>query len=209
MAYHVVERVASFYLGEEIMKYTAIFAAVVAGAMFAGVASADQFMTKQNERNGMSAPGDVVPSGGGASCGTAPAITSLPFSDSGTTVGAANTVGTLPAGCSNYTTVAGPDEIYLFTTGAGASVGVSLVPTTGTYDPAIYVLSTCGTASTCVVGADAGLAGGNETIAAQAFAPGTYGLYVDSFYSTAAGSGAYNLSVTGTLPVEVSDFHVE
>ena len=69
--------------------------------------------------------------------------------------------------------------------------------------------STCGTSSTCVVGADATLAGGIETIAAQSFAPGTYGLYVDSFYSTAAGSGAYDLSVTGTLPVEVTDFSVE
>ena len=191
------------------MKHKAIFAAVLASSMFAGMASADQFLTKADERNGVLSPGGNEVTGGGASCGTAPVIGSLPFADSGPTVGASNTVGSIPAGCSNYTTVAGPDEIYLFTTGAGASVGVSLDATTATYDPAIYILSTCGTSSTCVVGADATLAGGIETIAAQSFAPGTYGLYVDSFYSTAAGSGAYDLSVTGTLPVEVTDFSVE
>ena len=129
------------------MKHKAIFAAVLASSMFAGMASADQFLTKADERNGVLSPGGNEVTGGGASCGTAPVIGSLPFADSGTTVGASNTVGSIPAGCSNYTTVAGPDEIYLFTTGAGASVGVSLDATTAAYDPAIYILSTCGTSS--------------------------------------------------------------
>ena len=58
--------------------------------MFAGMASADQFLTKADERNGVLSPGGNEVTGGGASCGTAPVIGSLPFADSGTTDDAEN-----------------------------------------------------------------------------------------------------------------------
>jgi hypothetical protein len=187
-----------------------ILVAALANLLLVGAVYADQFLTKADERNNVVSPGDQEINGGGSSCGTAVAITSLPFADAGTTVGATNTNGTLPAGCSNYTTVAGPDVIYTFTTGAGASVSISST-TTGSYDGAIYVLGTCGNSATCVTGEDAVIGPGTETISAFAFAPGTYGLYVDSFYAVGNGqeSGPFNLNVSGTLPVEVTNFNVE
>lgn len=196
-----------------------ILVAALANVLIVGAASADQFLTKANERNNVVSPGTAEVLGGGDTCATAQTIAALPFTDAGTTVGGTNTVGALPVGCSDYTTVAGPDKIYLFTTTAGASVSITATPTNATFDPAIYVLSTCGTSATCVTGADATLGGAAETIAATGFAPGTYGLYVDSFYGAGVGCGGqgnilcgdgpYNLSVTGTLPVEVTDFSVD
>src|SRR5690606_3285971 len=144
-----------------------ILVAALANVLLVGAVYADQFLTKANERDNIRSPGDQVINGGGGSCGTAVAITTLPFVDAGTTVGATNTNGTLPAGCSNYTTVAGPDTIYTFTTGAGASVTISAT-TTGTYDGAIYVLGTCGTSASCVTGEDAVIGPGTETISAFA-----------------------------------------
>ncbi|MGB0134498.1 hypothetical protein, partial [Dokdonella sp.] len=186
---------------------TKILVAVLANFLVVGAASADQFLTKADERNNIVSPGAPEVFAGGDTCATAPNINALPFSDSGTTVGATNTVAALQAGCSDYTAVNGPDQIYTFTTTAGASVAITLTPTTATYDPAIYVLSTCGTGTTCVTGSDSTLGGAAETINAFAFAPGTYGLYVDSFYAAGAGcggqggalcgDGAYDISVTG------------
>lgn len=136
------------------------------------------------------------------------------FADTGTTVGSGNTVTSIQAGCSNYTTVAGPDQIYRFVLPALASriatCSIVLTPTAGTYDPSIYTLSSAGAAcpagpaaaaTNCVNGADAGFAGGAETITdaeMDAMPAGTYFLFIDSFYSTAAGSGAYSLQFTCT-----------
>lgn len=193
-----------------------IAAAILVNLVCASAASAVQFTSKANERNNVVA-GAPAPNAGGNSCATATPIPTLPRTDTGTTVGAASTVGTLPSGCSDYTSVAGPDQIYTFTTGAGASVGISVTPTTATYDAAVYVLSTCGNAATCVVGSDAVLAGATESIPAQNYPAGTYGLYVDSFYTATAtcpqggvcGSGAYTLNVTGNLPVQLTKFSVD
>ena len=124
-----------------------ILVAVLANVLLVGAVYADQFLTKADERNNVVSAGGSEVMGGGGSCGAAVVIAALPFADSGTTVGGTNTNNSLPTGCSDYTQVAGPDTIYTFTTGAGANIGITVAATTGTYDPSVYVLSTCGTSS--------------------------------------------------------------
>ena len=62
-------------------------------------------------------------------------------------------------------------------------------------------------------GSDAAGANGVETISAtvtNGLPTGTYFLFVDSFYATGAlSAGAYALSVTGTLPVELLEFSAQ
>lgn len=193
------------------MMKTKILVAVLANFLVVGAASADQFLTKADERNNVVSPGAPEIFAGGDTCGTAPNIAALPFNDTGDTTGATNTVTAIPGGCSNYTTVAGPDQIYTFTTTAGASVTISQSTTSTSYDGSIYVLSTCNDGTSCVTGSDAVIGPGTETISAFAFAPGTYALYMDSFYAVGNGqeSGPYSVAVTGTLPVEVTEFSVD
>ncbi|HRI02151.1 MAG TPA: carboxypeptidase regulatory-like domain-containing protein [Pyrinomonadaceae bacterium] len=152
--------------------------------------------------------------------GTAiPAGTS--FADTGTTIGSNNTVTSVQSGCSNYTTVAGPDQVYRFTLPALgsriATCSIVVTPTGGTgYDPAIYTLSATGVgcpagtgtaATNCVNGADAGLGDGAETITdaeMDAMPAGNYYLFIDSFYSTPSTGGVprqngpYSLQFTCT-----------
>ncbi len=143
-------------------------------------------------------------------------ITVLPFNDTGTTIGANNTVTAIPAGCSNYTTNAGPDKIYQLVIATAGSLTVTVTPDAGSgYDTSIYLLNDAvfacpaGTGSTapagsCVAGSDAGLTNIAESFTVPSLAAGTYHLYVDSFYSTgSAGSpnrhnGPFTLAITGT-----------
>ena len=215
-------------------------ALIVSTIALGGVAQAAQggyYKTKADEKAGRVTPGRPpaaradAPKSGGETCATATTIAALPFNDSDDTTGHVDDNGTLPGGCSDYTTTGGPDLIYSFTTGAGNSVAFNVTPTTPTYDVSIYVLGTCGSSATCVIGADACLANnqpqvpgctdgdGDEDIPATAFATGTHAFYVDSFYAAGApcggqgnqicGSGAYNLSVTGTLPAQLLHIGIE
>ena len=208
--------------------------------MLGGVAQAAQdgyYATKADEKARKLTPGrPAVPRGdaptaGGETCGTATAISALPFNDSDDTTGNVDDNGTLPAGCSDYTTTAGPDLIYSFTAGPGNSIAFTATPTDTIYDVSIYVLGTCGSSATCVIGADACLAdgqpqvpgcidnNGDEDIPATAFATGTHAFYVDSFYAAGApcggqgnnlcGTGPYTLSVTGVLPAELIDIQIQ
>jgi len=187
-------------------------------------ATADYYKSKADERAGILTPGNPPqgqggnPNVGGETCpGTA--IAALPFADSDDTRGNISDVSALPLGCSSYTTVAGPDLVYAFTVVAGNNVAITVTPTLATYDPAVYVLGTCGTSATCVVGRDVNFANQSETIPAQAYAVGTHAIYVDSFYTEIAtcpnqanilcGAGTYNLSVTGTLPAELIKLKIE
>jgi hypothetical protein len=150
---------------------------------------------------------------GGDTCASPTVFSTTPFNDSGTTVGANNTVGTLPITCNTvYTQVAGPDVIYQFGLNPTHSGVVISVTPSGGYDTSIYLLTSCGTGTTCPNGAGSDAAGANgvETISAtvtNALPTSTYFLFIDSFYATGAlSAGAYALSVTGTLPVELLEF---
>jgi cell division septation protein DedD len=139
---------------------------------------------------------------GGDTCASPPTnIASLPFNDSGNTTGAADDVSAILAACgSGYAQTAGPDLIYQFTVGAGNNLTITVTPTTA-WDPKIYILATCGTGGSCITGADVGGDGTAETINPSGLAPGTYFLYVDSFFAAPAANsaGPYTLSVTGSL----------
>ncbi|HXU47201.1 MAG TPA: hypothetical protein VN783_16865 [Thermoanaerobaculia bacterium] len=205
-------------------------------------AQSGYFASKADERAGHLTPGNP-PAGptlrvGGNTCAAALAIANpgaATFTDSGTTVGADNTVQSVRAGCSDYTTTAGPDVIYQFDLGPVAARGtpltITVTPTLASFDPAIYTLSTAapgcpaGTGATlvanCVNGADSGLANAPETITdaeTDAMAAGHYFLFVDSFYAAGAscpqgglcGDGTYNLSFgTGPFPVELMNFQID
>ncbi|HNJ39145.1 MAG TPA: HYR domain-containing protein [Acidobacteriota bacterium] len=136
-------------------------------------------------------------------------ICSLPFNDSDTTVGANNTINTLPSGCNTYTQVAGPDKIYTLTVGATNSITVSVDPTGANWDVSVYLVRTCpaGTGNTitsgnCVTGDDNGGSNTTEGFTVTNIAAGTYFLVVDSFYPATGTSplrqGTYDLSVTGS-----------
>jgi hypothetical protein len=147
--------------------------------------------------------------GGGDTCGTAVPIISLPFSDTGDTTGATDDVSDVPT-CANPLLVPsdpGPDHIYSFTVSTGNNLSIT-VGNTSPYDTSIYVLSTCGNPATCVAYSDTIPGNPPETIALSGLSPGTYFLYIDSFYSANPGGphfdparaqGPYSISVTGTL----------
>jgi len=139
---------------------------------------------------------------GGDTCASPPTVIStLPFADTGDTTGAGNDVATTTAACgSGFTGADGPDLIYQFTVGAGNSLTITVTPTAA-WDVKIYLLSICGDPTSCVAGADVAFDGGAETITPAGLAPGTYFLYVDSFFPSPAVNrqGPYNLSVTGTF----------
>lgn len=190
-----------------------------------GFAEGGYFATKADERNGLLTPGAPPETAGTDTCAAPTAITSLPFNDTGTTVGATNTVGTIPIACNgNYTTVAGPDHIYTFTTDAVDANNLTFAVTTTdpSYDISIYILSTCNSGPSCVIGADNCFgqnAPGNpcgavsdETIGPTSLAMGsTFFFYIDSFYAVGGtrDDGPYALSVTGMLPVELMEFSVD
>lgn len=159
---------------------------------------------------------DPLIDGGANGCPpTGATIASLPFSDPGTTCDNTNTI-------TNYGGVCGTDlpfpyggenAIYQVSLAAGNNVAFSLNFAGSLGDLALFLLTTCGTGSSCIAhSADTIGAGAMpEDIAAASYAAGTYFLYIDSYYDagTTGSCGTYTLNVTGTLPVELTSFDVE
>jgi hypothetical protein len=213
-----------------------IFATLSCATVWAASASAadSYYKTKADARIGRLTQGPAprageVPNVGGDNCAAAVVMNpgvGATFNDTGTTIGANNTVNNVQAGCEEYTQVAGPDVIYTFTLGPVAARGnpmtITLTPNAA-WDPAIYNLSTAGVGcpagtgnvvTNCVNGADSGLANTPETITdaeMDAMVAGTYFLFVDSFYPTGTLSGGpYTLAFgIGPLPVELIDMSIE
>ena len=146
---------------------------------------------------------------GGDTCGSPTPISTLPFNDTGTTVGMANdSTNLLKFECfgaqGGGNDRPGPDVFYRFTIfGPGNSLTFSLTTTSNSYDPAIYVLSVCADLATCVNGADAGFGGDPETLTVSGLAAGTYIFGVDSSFSVGDPGnneeGPYALTVTGNF----------
>lgn len=190
------------------------------------LAAGGHYATKADYRNGVMTPGEI-PLDGSDTCAAPPTIPGLGvgqmYNDTGTTVGKTNTVGTIPLACNgNYTTVAGPDAIYTFTTGPTPNPTFLVTTTSTTYDPSIYILGTCNDGTSCIVGSDdcfGQTTPGNPcgAVSDESFGPtplpasSTLFFYVDSFYGPASpnGAGPYSLTVTGPLPVELIDFEIE
>jgi hypothetical protein len=145
---------------------------------------------------------------GGDLCSAPTAITTLPFNDTGTTIGATdNSTGSLPFACGivgSGPTRPGPDVFYSFTIlGPGNSLTFTVTTTSNNFDPGIYVLSTCGNLSTCQGGADTNFDGEPESFTVSNLDAGTYYFGVDSAYVHPDNSsdGPYALSVTGSFGV--------
>jgi hypothetical protein len=172
---------------------------------------------------------DVL-AGGGDNCpGVAiPAgtyTTGSPFTDTGDTSGANNTVGTVSTVCEPfYGQVAGADLIYSFKISAlGANPEIFLSTTSNTYDPAIYILdgtsgAMCPTGtnndvSNCLQGSDVGIGGPTETLDATKIRalPLNTQLYffVYSYYGNSSqGSGPYtvrfsDMTIAGGAPANL------
>jgi hypothetical protein len=145
---------------------------------------------------------------GGDTCAEAVPITTLPFNDTGTTIGKTdNSTGELPFACGivgGGATRPGPDVFYSFTVlGPGNSLTFSVTTTDNQFDPGIYVLSVCGNLSTCQGGADTNFDGEPESFTVSNLPAGTYYFGVDSAYQHPDNSsdGPYALSVTGSFGV--------
>jgi hypothetical protein len=153
------------------------------------------------------------PEGGGSSCPPGVIIGALPFSDSGTSCGGTNSITTYSgAACTAVTSpYPGPETIYQMTLAAGNNVTISADLAGSPGDLALFLVGTCGNGATCVGHSQdaVGPGAGPEVIPATSYAPGTYFLYVDSYYANGSAScGTFALSVTGSLPVELESFEV-
>ncbi len=156
----------------------------------------------------------AAPEDGGDTCPPGVSIIGpLPFVDAGDTCnGFTDTVSAYGGACLTFT-YAGEDTIYELTLGAGNNISFSADLTGSTGDLALFVIGTCGDGSSCVVSSqDAiGPGVGPELIAAMPYTPGTYFVYVDSYYAAgSAGScGTYTLTVDGTVPVKLLGFSID
>jgi len=151
------------------------------------------------------APGTVAPAG---TC-AAPAgeITESPSTVSGTTVGGTNGVS---ISCTEYGTVDGPERIYTFTPTGPNNLTFQVVGG-GSFDPAIYILDTCGDGTSCLEGSDDVPSITAPSINFSGTAGTEYYFYVDSYWpsSNAAGQGTFTLNVSGTFPVTLTEFSID
>ena len=154
--------------------------------------------------------GAAAPHAGAASVDAAPGFffSTLPFNDSGSTVGLVSDINTLPSGVSNYTRVDGPDVFYSFTVMEAGTLTFTVTPQGQTgFDPSIYLLTGGTVGDNAFIGADAELSDEPETFTTGVLVPGTYYFVVDSYYSSdipdelLQSRGAYDLSVTGTARI--------
>ena len=93
----------------------------------------------------------------------------------------------------------------------GAAQNFTFSVTSAAFVPDIALLSgACADNSACVNNTDYGGSGPTATSATvSGNAAGTYYLVITDSSATGAQCGAYNLTVTGTLPVKLQDFSVQ
>lgn len=158
-------------------------------------------------------PGGPPTDAGTDDCPGTPITGPLPYNDTGDTCAGTNSITFYGGTCTLPFSYAGEDLIYEIVLGTGNSVGFSADLTGSTGDLALFLISTCGDGATCVVNSqDAiGPGAGPEEIPAAGYPAGTYYLYVDSYYDagTAGSCGIYDLTVTGTVPVQLMEFSAE
>ena len=195
-------------------------AATLVLALLAAMALADTAQARSPATVVGPVPGEPVPLVPTGSC-AAPtgSIVASPSAVSGNTSGGANNVPGLPDTgglCDEYAWVLnnrkGPEDVWVFTPGSGNNLTFSLSGA-DSWDPAIYILETCGDANSCVAGTDD--VGGQRTPSVSStFTPGqTYYFHVDSYYPAAGGdepgAGPYTLNVSGTFPVTLNEFRID
>lgn len=108
----------------------------------------------------------------------------------------------------------GPEHIYQLNLGPGNNPSFSADLTGSTGDLALFLVNsaTCGNGTNCVAHSKdfTGPGAGPEAIPAASYAPGTYFLYIDSYYAVGqpGSCGTYSLTITPPLPVELIDFTI-
>jgi hypothetical protein len=122
-------------------------------------------------------------------------ITSLDFTDNGSSVGALNDIA---GNFSNYVQN-GPDVFYTFTVLTGGTMNFSVMPAAG-YDTGIGLFTGTNLSPTWLAGVDIALGGGLESFSFPVTTGQTYHFVVDSFYASkdSQSQGAYTLNVTGS-----------
>ena len=113
--------------------------------------------------------------------------------------------------CGGSVTAIGTSAVYRVQVGAVNNFNITVTPSVGTYDHAIFLIGpgSCLQTTPCVADNDAAGPGAPETIAIPPNTPaGTYYLVIDS---TAAATGCVpsNVVFAGTLPVSLQNFSVE
>lgn len=148
---------------------------------------------------------------GGDDFATATVIPAGPLSymDTGTTLGANNTINSLLANVNGvYTQVAGPDVFYRLDIAVGGTITFALDPTGANWDPSIYITTSMDGASNPGAGAGSGDDNGGSNVTESVtfnLTPGTYYLVIDSFYGSGAlSAGTYTMNLSGTAIVGVA-----
>ena len=151
----------------------------------------------------LASPGKI----GRDSCSQSGRIGDLPSGKTGSTCGASNSVGSYGGSCTIHgVAYPGPNVVYEITLTAGNSVGFNLDVSGSCGDLMLALVGQCDNGSSCVINSvdfiGAGI--GPEVIPETNYPPGTYYLYIDSFYpigeppaGCSPSCGSYALSVTG------------
>ena len=156
-----------------------------------GLSSTDLALQKSPNTGVPPAPDPNVILQGGDTCGQATVIPSLPYSDTGTTVGLTDDL--QPATCSSAG--GAPDAVYVYTPSVDQLITVSLCTATA-YDSTVYVLAgACPGPEIACNDDDCGLQSRIATVPVTAGTP--YYIIIDGFSSS---SGTYSLDVTEVQP---------
>lgn len=178
-------------------------------AAFAATNRSDSTFVRPN-------PGLEAPMGGG-SCASPVTIASLPFSQAGNTCGGTNNITTYGGPCATALPFPypGPEDVWAITVNSGNALDISASLTGSTGDLALFFLTSCGDGSSCIGNSQDAVGPGQgpeqlDPVDTSNLAPGTYYVYVDSYYSSGSAScGTYTLNVTGTLPVSLESFQID
>ena len=142
-------------------------------------------------------------------------IAPLPYSTNGDSTGNPNLF--VDDGCTEYDRTWGPEAIYTVTPGTAANLQFTVTSGNGEYDPAIYLLEVENDIDSCLVGSDDVPSAFAPSISYSNFTPNqTYYFYVDSYYDSdfdevppGTDYGPFGLVVSGTFPVQLTDFAID
>ncbi len=146
---------------------------------------------------------------------TAPTTSNITGNTCGNNVTAASNIANV---CSNLTGLDGVGaDVYGLTIGASYSnVTISVTPPNSDWFPAIFVMPSSangcgGTGQACKVSAQASSAVEIQGTLPTGLAAGTYYIVVSDTNGSGAdaGCGAYNMAVSGSLPVKLQKFSVQ
>ena len=122
----------------------------------------------------------------------------MPYSGTGTTLGANNDYDPLDGGCASGIAQPGSDVVYNINLPYNSEIFVQVQPEPG-FDCSVYVVTNCDdVVTTCIVGSDEGGAGSSESV--QFFLAGTYDYYIIVDSSDSLNSGNFSIEVYEIIP---------